>query len=296
MGIITSGIAFNYLQENYQDKKCPYPIVKITQYPLPLKYINKLADECDSLMLIEEGYPLIEQQIKGLLNRGLKVKGRLDGSIPRVGELNANIIARALGLPDTQGEAVPDIVVPRPPALCTGCPHTDTYKALNEAIEPYGKGRVFADIGCYTLGALPPHNAIFTCVDMGASITMAKGATDAGLNQAVAVIGDSTFCHSGITSLFDCVMENTPLTVFILDNSTTAMTGGQKSHASGKIENICLGLGVDKDHIHVIKPLPKEHDKNVEIIAKELKHQGVSVIIPERECIQTLKRKTRTQK
>jgi indolepyruvate ferredoxin oxidoreductase alpha subunit len=74
------------------------------------------------------------------------------------------------------------------------------------------------------------------------------------------------------------------------------MTGGQKSHASGKIENICLGLGVDKDHIHVIKPLPKEHDKNVEIIAKELKHQGVSVIIPERECIQTLKRKTRTQK
>ena len=111
-------------------------------------------------MLIEEGYPLIEQQIKGLLNRGLKVKGRLDGSIPRVGELNANIIARALGLPDTQGEAVPDIVVPRPPALCTGCPHTDTYKALNEAIEPYGKGRVFADIGCYTLGALPPHNAI----------------------------------------------------------------------------------------------------------------------------------------
>ncbi|HOF16174.1 MAG TPA: thiamine pyrophosphate-dependent enzyme [Bacteroidales bacterium] len=296
MGIITSGIAFNYLQENYQDKKCPYPIVKITQYPLPLKYINKLADECDSLMLIEEGYPLIEQQIKGLLNRGLKVKGRLDGSIPRVGELNANIIARALGLPDTQGEAVPDIVVPRPPALCTGCPHTDTYKALNEAIEPYGKGRVFADIGCYTLGALPPHNAIFTCVDMGASITMAKGATDAGLNQAVAVIGDSTFCHSGITSLFDCVMENTPLTVFILDNSTTAMTGGQKSHASGKIENICLGLGVDKEHIHVIKPLPKEHDKNVEIIAKELKHQGVSVIIPERECIQTLKRKTRTQK
>lgn len=296
MGIIASGIAFNYLMENYPDRKCPYPIVKVTQYPLPLNYINKLADECKSIMVMEEGYPFIEDQLRGLLNRGLTVKGRIEGSLPRVGELNANVVARALGLPDTQGEPIPEIVASRPPALCVGCPHIDSYNALNEAIAPYGKGRVFSDIGCYTLGALPPYNAIYACVDMGASITMAKGASDAGLNPSVAVIGDSTFCHSGITSLFDCVIENTPITVFILDNSTTGMTGGQKSHAVGKLESICLGLGVEKEHIRILKPLANQHQTNVEIIAEELKYQGVSVIIPLRECIQTLKRRMKEKK
>ncbi|HOS16313.1 MAG TPA: thiamine pyrophosphate-dependent enzyme [Bacteroidales bacterium] len=296
MGIITSGIGFNYLMENYPDRVCPHPVLKITQYPLPTKLIARLADECESIMVIEEGYPIIEEQLRGLLNRCLTVKGRLEGSLPRVGELNANAVARALGLPDTQGEAIPEIVAPRPPALCLGCPHIDSYKALNEAMEPYGKGKVFADIGCYTLGALPPYNAIFSCVDMGASITMAKGASDAGLNPTVAVIGDSTFCHSGITSLFDCVMENTPITIMILDNSTTGMTGGQKSHGVGRLESICLGLGVEKEHIHMLNPLPNNHKQNTEIIKQELMYKGVSVIIPQRECVQTLKRRLRKQR
>jgi indolepyruvate ferredoxin oxidoreductase, alpha subunit len=146
---------------------------------------------------------------------------------------------------------------------------------------------VFSDIGCYTLGALDPFDAINTCVDMGASITMAKGAADAGMFPVVAVIGDSTFTHSGITGLIDCVKDKSKVTIMILDNETTAMTGGQDSAALGRIEAICFGVGVEKDHIFVLDPSPKYHEKNLAILNQELIYEGVSVIIPRRECIQT---------
>ncbi len=295
MGIIAAGIGYNYLMENFPDRKCPYPILKISQYPLPVNLIAKMADNCESILVLEDGYPLIEEQLRGLLNRGLKVKGRLDGTIPRMGELNPNIVAVGLGMKDTRGEDIPAIVAPRPPALCVGCPHIDSYNALNEAMEPYGKGRVFSDIGCYTLGALPPYNAIYSTVDMGASITMAKGASDAGLIPSVAVIGDSTFIHSGMTSLLDCIIEKTNITVMILDNSTTGMTGGQDSHAVGRLESICQGLGVEKEHIRIMKPLKNQHEENVKIIKEELAYKGVSVLIPTRECIQTLGKRVKAK-
>ena len=183
------------------------------------------------------------------------------------------------------------VVTGRPPAMCVGCGHIDAYIALNEAIVEYGAGRVFADIGCYTLGALEPYNAINSCVDMGASITMAKGAADAGMVAAVAIIGDSTFTHSGITGLIDCVTENTPVTIIISDNFTTGMTGGQDSKALGKIEDICKGVGVHPDHIKVFKPLKKNMDEMVQIMKDELAFKGVSVIIPRRQCVQTMKNK-----
>jgi indolepyruvate ferredoxin oxidoreductase alpha subunit len=169
------------------------------------------------------------------------------------------------------------------------------YNALNEALAPY-HGRVFADIGCYTLGALPPLNSIHSCVDMGASITMAKGAADAGLHPSVGVIGDSTFTHSGMTGLLDAIIENTAVTIIISDNSTTGMTGGQKSQATGRVESICLGLGVDPEHLKVIVPLKKNHEENVKIMAKEFEYQGVSVIISQRECIQTAARHKKESK
>jgi len=291
LGIIASGIAYNYVMENFVGKKCPYPILKISQYPLPVELIEKLTNECETILVAEDGYPVIEEQLRGLLNKSGNIKGRLTGALPRDGELNPNLLAVALGLEDTFGLPVPPVVTPRPPALCKGCPHIDTYKALNEAMEPHGPGKVFADIGCYTLGALPPYNAIYSTVDMGASITMAKGASDAGLYPAVAVIGDSTFTHSGITSLLDCAIENTPITVLILDNFTTGMTGGQESHAYGRIEQICEGLGVEKEHIRVIKPLPNQHEINVKVMKEELAYNGLSVIVPMRECIQTIGKK-----
>ncbi len=287
LGVIASGIGYNYLMENY-DGECPYPVLKIGQYPLPHKLVEKITKECDELLILEEGFPMIEGMLRGFLNQGLKIKGRLSGEVPRDGELNPNIVARALGLTDTIGEDIPSLVAPRPPSLCAGCPHIDSYLDLNAVLAEYTPGRVFADIGCYTLGALPPYNSVNSCVDMGASITMAKGASDAGLRPAVAVIGDSTFTHSGITGLLDCVNDKTPVTVFILDNATTGMTGGQTSAASGHIEDICKGLGVEEEHIHILNPMRRYHDENMKVIQDELNYDGVSVIIPRRECIQTI--------
>lgn len=295
-GVIVCGLAFNYLLENFQKEDFPYPLLKIGQYPVPRKLIKKLYDECDEIIILEDGNPIVEEMLKGLLDIGKPIHGRLDGTIPRDGETNPNIVRVALGMEDTYGEDIPDFMVGRPPSLCKGCPHIDSYNFLNEALEKYSKGRVFSDIGCYTLGALPPFNAINSCVDMGASITMAIGASEAGLIPSVAVIGDSTFTHSGITGLLDAVNNNSSITVLILDNSTTGMTGGQKSSALGRIEDICKGVGVDENHIKVLNPLKKHHDENLKIIEKELEYNGVSVIIPVRECIQTLAKKMRAKK
>lgn len=291
LGIIVCGLAYNYLMENFPSRKLPYPLLKISQYPLPRKFVEKICNECEEILVLEDGYPLVEEMIKGFLSKGLKIKGRLDGTVPRDGELNPNIVAKALGLEDTRGNDIPSLVVPRPPSLCAGCPHIDSYLDLNQVLEEFTKGRVFADIGCYTLGALPPYNSVNSTVDMGASITMAKGAADAGLVPSVAVIGDSTFAHSGITGLLDAVNDKSPITVFILDNATTAMTGGQLSSATGKIEDICKGVGVEEEHVHILNPLKKHHEENMKIIQKELDYNGVSVIIPRRECIQTIGKK-----
>jgi indolepyruvate ferredoxin oxidoreductase alpha subunit len=293
MGIIACGLAYNYLMENYSDTACPYPVLKISQYPLPRKYIEKMYDECTSILVLEDGAPVVEEQLKGYMDRGKTIKGRLDGSLPRDGELNPNLVAKALGFDDKEGKPIPSIVAPRPPALCVGCSHIDMYNALKVILDECGRGHVFSDIGCYTLGALPPYTAIDTCVDMGASVTMAKGAADAGLHPSIAVIGDSTFTHSGITGLLDCVNENTNVVIIIADNETTAMTGGQESSGFGRIEKICEGVGVDPAHIRVCVPLSRNHDEMVRIMKEEIAYNGVSVIIPRRECIQTLKRRNK---
>jgi len=170
------------------------------------------------------------------------------------------------------------------------------YEALNEVLKEYEGAKVFGDIGCYTLGALPPFRAIDTCIDMGSSITMAKGAADAGVYPAVSVIGDSTFTHSGMTGLLDCVNENTNITIVISDNETTAMTGGQDSAGTGRLESICAGIGVAPEHIRVMVPLKKNYEEMKQIIREELEYKGVSVLIPRRECIQTLTRKKRASK
>ncbi len=291
LGIITTGIAFNYLSENYPDG-FEYPVLKITQYPLPKKMVEKLVDECKEILVLEEGFPIVEEQLKGFLGRGIIVHGRLDGTLQRDGELGPDAVGKALGKNIESFYAIPEVVEQRPPALCQGCGHRDVYEALNEVLLEYnGSAKVFSDIGCYTLGALPPFRAIDTCIDMGASITMAKGATDAGLFPAVAVIGDSTFTHSGMTGLLDCVNEETNITIVISDNETTAMTGGQDSAGTGRLESICAGIGVDPAHIRVMIPLKKNYEEMKSIIREEIEYKGVSVLIPRRECIQTFAKK-----
>ncbi|MDR1645056.1 MAG: indolepyruvate ferredoxin oxidoreductase [Tannerellaceae bacterium] len=290
LGIIATGIAFNYLAENYPEG-FEHPVVKISQYPLPRRLIERLADTCAEILTLEEGYPVVEEQLKGFLGKGITVHGRLDGTLSRDGELTPDAVGKALGKEISAFYAVPEVVEQRPPALCAGCGHRDVYEALNEVIQTYEGAKVFSDIGCYALGALPPFRAIDSCIDMGASITMAKGAADAGAFPSVCVIGDSTFTHSGMTGLLDCVNEQSNVTILISDNETTAMTGGQDSAGTGRLEDICRGIGVEPEHLRVMTPLKKNYEEMKRIIREEIEYRGVSVLIPRRECIQTLKRK-----
>ncbi|MCK9158964.1 MAG: thiamine pyrophosphate-dependent enzyme [Bacteroidaceae bacterium] len=293
LGIIACGIGYNYLMEN-NPNGCEYPVLKIGQYPLPKKQLMKLCNECKEILVIEDGQPFVEKKIQGYLSIGIKVRGRLDGTFPQDGELTPDSVAKALGKENKRNFDMPDIVEMRPPALCQGCGHRDMYTVLTEVLKKeYPSHKVFGDIGCYTLGAGAPFFAINSCVDMGASITMAKGAADGGLYPSVAVIGDSTFTHSGMTGLLDCVNEKADVTIIISDNETTAMTGGQDSAGTGKIEAICTGIGVDPKHIRVVIPLKKNYDEMKKILREEIQYHGVSVIIPRRECIQTLARKNR---
>ncbi len=290
LGIITCGIAYNYLMENIEQHNDGCPVLSLAAYPVNSDAVAELVDSCDRVLVLEEGYPLIEEQLRGVLDRDVKVAGRLDGTVPRDGELNPSIVAAALGIQKNAGKEVPAVVRQRPPSFCKGCGHADVFAALAAVMKDFGPGRVFSDIGCYTLGALPPYNIVNSCVDMGASVTMAVGAADAGLFPAVAFIGDSTFTHSGMTGLLDAVIKDSPITVIISDNLTTGMTGGQKSQATGRIESICLGLGVNPDHLRVIVPLRKNHEENMAVISHELNHHGLSVILAMRECIQTASR------
>ena len=291
LGIIACGIGYNYLLEAFGGK-CTHPVLKLSQYPMPTKLVKKLMDECDEILVIEEGMPVVEEMLRGPFGNE-KIHGRLDGTLPRTGELNTRCVQFACKLQVPELPQASQSLRGRPPRLCDGCPHADTYRALTEACDKLGEAKIFGDIGCYTLGALPPYNAITSCVDMGASITVAKGASDAGMKHAVAVIGDSTFTHSGMTGLLDAIWENAPITVVILDNLTVGMTGGQDSAALGRIEDIVKGLGVPAEHVRIITPLPAKHAENEAIFEEEMAYRGVSVVIARRECIQTLRRKVR---
>ena len=295
MGVITCGIAYNYLMENFPDSEPDFPVLKITTYPFLKDIILDITGRCEEILVLEEGYPIVEEALRGILDNNLKILGRLDGTVPRDGELNPYIIAKALGLTVANVAAVPEIVKMRPPSFCKGCGHSDTFYAIKEALKPFNQDGVFSDIGCYTLAALPPYSLINSCVNMGASVTMAIGAADAGLFPSVAVIGDSTFAHSGMTGLLDAVVKNSNITVIISDNSTTGMTGGQKSQATGRIEKICKGIGVLPEHIRTILPLRKNHEENVRLIKEEIEYKGVSVIISSRECIQTATKRKKSE-
>ena len=291
--VIAFGIGFNYVMEVIGANCLNLPVLKISQYPLPRKTIIEFCERFSDILIVEEGYPVLEELLKGYFGN-MKFRGRLDGTLPRTGELSPNVIAKALNVDTDEIQSMPDIVVGRPPALCQGCSHRDLFEAINLVMDGYSQRQVFGDIGCYTLGALPPYSTISTCVDMGASITMAKGAADAGMRPAVCVIGDSTFTHSGLTGLLDAVNDKSPITVIISDNNTTAMTGGQDSAGTGRFFDICKGIGVDENHIRLIVPLKKNLEENVAHLREEFEYNGVSVIISQRECVQTLKKSKKT--
>ena len=286
--IVATGIAYNYLMEQ-GEPDCT--VLKIAQYPLPVRLIEQMvAGGAEEVLVMEDGQPVVEELLRGMVPSTVAVKGRLTGDLPRMGELTPDAVRKALGLEPLPVREADNLVVSRPPALCQGCGHRDMYAALNEVAREYPSPRIFGDIGCYTLGALSPFHAIHACVEMGASVTMAKGAADAGQHPSIAVIGDSTFTHSGMTGLLDCVNSNANVVVLISDNLTTGMTGGQDSAGTGRLEQICTGLGVAPEHVRVVVPLPKNMDEIKQVLREEINYAGTSVVIARRECIQTLKR------
>jgi len=297
--VITGGLGRNYYEENLADLasamgpgKLPARL-HVGAYPLPAAKIRELAAANKLILVIEEGAPLIEKAVRGILSSGVAISGKLDGKLPRTGELNPDNVRAALALaPRPRAKIDPPPLPNRPPQLCAGCPHADSYAAVAKAVEGLPLTAIFADIGCYALGALPPFGVPEALVCMGASIGMAIGAAEAGYENVIGFIGDSTFLHSGLTPLVDAVSRNAIVTIVILDNSITAMTGGQPALLpSGRLEEIVKGIGVASAHVVTIDASRAAADRNVEIFRGEIAHRGVSVIIARRECLEAIKAK-----
>ena len=283
LGVITSGVVYQYLKE-------VMPQVSVLKLgmtnPLPEKMIRDFAARVERLVVLEELEPVIETQIKAW---GIAVEGKeLFGNI---GEYSPEMIETRLLAPDLpQPVVLQREIPPRPPLLCPGCPHRGVFNVLRRM-----RVAVIGDIGCYTLGALPPLDSMDTMVDMGASISNALGIQKARgeefARRSIAVIGDSTFIHSGITGLIDIVYNQGQTTVVILDNDTTAMTGHQEHPATGRnikgeptprldLEGLCRAIGIQ--HIQVVDPL--QLDVLTETIKTELARPEPSVIIARRPC------------
>ncbi len=280
IGIITSGICYQYVKEALPDAS----ILKLGLInPLPAKLIEDFAAQVEALYIIEEGNPVFEQQIRAM---GIEVTGGKD-MFTIQGEYSANMIRKAFGVP-TSETAVIDDAPGRPPLLCAGCPHRGLFYTLSKL-----KKTVIGDIGCYTLATLPPMAAMDSCLCMGASITMAHGFEKAigSSKDVVAVLGDSTFIHSGITGLVNMNYNGSKGTVIILDNRITGMTGHQNNPANGKnargeeapaidIAALCRVIGVR----NVVEVDPFEIKELEQLIKTETARDELSVIITKRPC------------
>jgi len=311
LAVITSGLGGNYYEENLADltvmRNGKPGRLHIGAYPLPEAKIRSLCAASERVMVIEEGQPFIEGKLRGILPQSIEILGRLGGgnSIPRTGELDPDNVRLALGLPPRPSAVVfgldPSTLPARPPQLCKGCPHADSYDAIKKAVEEldprpgHPDVGINSDIGCYSLGAAPPYQVPESIVCMGASVGMAKGAADAGLPYSVAVIGDSTFIHSGITALIDAVASDTPMTLIILDNSIVAMTGCQPTMVpSDKLRALLLGCGVKEERLLELEAKKHLVDENAGRLKKEIEYRGLSVVVFKRECLEAA-RKLRKQ-
>jgi len=293
-GFITSGVSYLYVKEAFPEAS----VLKLGMvYPFPQNLIKSFADEIEELCIVEELDPFIEIHVKAM---GIPCKGK--DLIPSYGELNSYIVRKAIS-GETDRTIFEPIPIPlRPPNLCPGCPHRGVFFALS-------KLGVFVagDIGCYTLAALKPLSAVDSCVCMGASIGMALGMEkalgDDALGKIVAVIGDSTFIHSGITGLLDVVYNKGFTTVVILDNRTTAMTGHQPNPSTGvtirgdhstavDIEAICKAIGIR--HVSIVNP--HDIDATMKVLRREIKRPEPSVVITRYPCVLIPEMKRRKNK
>ncbi len=294
IGIITSGISYQYVKDVYPEVS----VLKLGMTnPLPWKLIEEFVDQVDDVMFVEEGEPYLEERIRSRL----LVDGKGSELMSVEGELNPELVRK--GIKD--GENLPvtfkEVALPgRPPTLCAGCPHRGAFHVLSKM-----KASSTGDIGCYTLGLMPPYNALETVVCMGASIGVLAGIEKAvgreKMPKLVAAIGESTFVHSGITGLIDMVYNGSTGTVMIMDNSLTAMTGGQENPTTGKnlrgapapmldLEKLVLACGVK--HVRVVDPHDLPEMKRA--LQEEFDRDELGVIITRRPCIMQYKPKRKT--
>lgn len=282
VGIITAGNCYNYAKEVMGENASYLKLGCVN--PLPEKLIIDFAQKCEEIYVIEELDPVIENHCKQL---GLTVHGKDVFTLQ--GEYSQAIVRKALLGTEYEYDTI-DVDVPgRPPVLCAGCPHRGLFYALKNE-----KVAVCGDIGCYTLGSLPPLGAMDSCICMGASISTLHGRNKANkdfANKSVAVIGDSTFCHSGITGLVDIAYNNSASTVIILDNSTTGMTGHQDNPTTGKnikgepatvIDIVALAKAIGFKRVTVIDPYDLKQTQ--EVVHREVNADEPSLIISRRPC------------
>lgn len=297
-GVIAAGVAGVYAEEALQRMGLAASLLTIGTYPVPETMMKELLSASEKVLVIEELEPVVEDICKVIAgDAGLQatVLGKADGLVPRVGELNVNLCEKALveafGL-DVQPEcpAPAELELPtRPPAMCPGCSHRGVFHAMKKV---FGEDAVFpGDIGCYTLGI--QHGAVDTTLCMGASITVASGIYNAGEQRPICcTIGDSTFFHTGMNGLLNAVYNKSDITVLILDNRTTAMTGHQPNPGVGftatgdptveiDLEQLCRGLGVK--FVETVDPYDMTATEAALQRAKE--YEGVSVVIPRRACV-----------
>ena len=283
MGIITSSTSYQYVKEVFGDK---YPVLKIGLInPLPVKKIKDFAAKVDKLVVVEELDPIIETHCRTL---GLEVTGK--DTFPLIDEFSQGLIATSLGLPEKPACKPIEGLPGRPPAMCAGCPHRGMFYVLSKL-----KLTVMGDIGCYTLGATPPLCAIDTTECMGASISSLHGFNKAlgadAEKKTVAVIGDSTFMHSGMTGLANIAYNQTNSTVIILDNSITGMTGHQQNPTTGfnlrgdpagkiDLEALVRAMGINR--VRVVDPYNLAEAEQA--VKEELEAEEPSVIISRRPC------------
>jgi indolepyruvate ferredoxin oxidoreductase alpha subunit len=292
-GVITSGISYQYVKDVYPEAS----VLKIgMSNPLPWKLIDKFIGMVDRVVFVEENEPFLEDAVRARFL--IEADGK--NIIPVEGELNPEIVRNALRPESVKALTWQAVDLPaRPPSLCPGCPHRGAFYCLSKI-----KGSSTGDIGCYTLGLMPPYNALETTVCMGASIGVLSGIEKAagrvGMGKLVAAIGDSTFVHSGITGLIDMVYNGNTGTVMIMDNSLTAMTGGQQNPTTGKnlkggdapvldLEGLVRACGVE--YVRVVDPHDlKEMEK---VLKEEIEREALSVIITRRPCIMSYRPKKR---
>jgi len=292
-GVVVAGMGRAYFDQLMLEhpELATLPRLEIAAYPLDPALETDLLGQVDDITVFEEGYPVMEERLR--FRAPSRIHGRMDHTIPRTGELTPRMMKAALGLLTPEGKAASTLEIPiRAPRFCDGCGHVDAYEAMQEALKNIGvpDARVFGDIGCYTLAAQEPMGAIHAVVEMGASISMAVGAAMAGQTPSVAVIGDSTFGHSGLPALLTAADSGVNVTVIILDNRVVGMTGQQPSKALDQVERMVLGMGIPESQVQMLTPLPKQHDANVKAMESALLHPGPSVVIFRRECIQSMRR------